>query len=535
MKNLIKNFSALTAWGLAGASVRRATMTLLAVMFTTMTAWAGYGWYGCSMTIGGVTTNFAEWSTDGSNPTDLGIVTDMTITSIAFKVWSDANDRGGANMYFRIWDGGSAQVGNDQDQWLGAATRIAGDHDFAISWTGALDLANEVGLTLVPGKTYYVDMWAKTYGDAGDQWYSGGGANFHAKLTIPSVSYESGDCTATLNDGVLTISKTGSGTGAMANYGEASEQPWVEKRSDIKTIVIEDGVTSIGNYAFSNCEYATSVSIPASVTSIGNSSFFYCTGISSLTIAANSSLETIGSSAFYCAGIGPISIPASVTSIGSSAFDCCTNLTKVTLNSNPSIGRDSGTDAFPSTTTVEMNLTANSAGGAKWMTFYNENYSFEADANTQVFKAALSDKSLMLTELATDQIVNKNNAVILKSTASPIVMTLTTTGSNDFTGNSLKGVKDPAGVTADDPSTTYVLNYKDGTGVGFYKLTSGITVGVGKAYLTYNPQPGTGNTRDFFSFGETTGLKAIDNGQLTILSTTCRAAASASPRRVSIS
>lgn len=148
---------------------------------------ANYGWYDASMSIGGVTTDITAWSTDGNNPTDLGILTNMTITSVAFKVWSDANDRNGANMFFRIWDGGNSQVGLDQDLWLGAATRITGDHDFAISWTGTENLAAAVKLSLESGKTYYIDMWAKTYGNSGDssddEWYSGGGANFHAKLT----------------------------------------------------------------------------------------------------------------------------------------------------------------------------------------------------------------------------------------------------------------------------------------------------------------------------------------------------------------
>ena len=290
---------------------------------------------------------------------------------------------------------------------------------------------------------------------------------------------ESQNVTWMLTGNTLTIS----GTGAMADYAEASGQPWTAMHSDINAIVIEDGVTSIGNYAFSLCEYVTSgVSIPASVTSIGNYSFNYCS-MTSLTIPSNSSLETIGSFAFNCAGFGSVTIPASVKSIGNNAFDGSAALTTVTLNSNPFIGES----AFYSSTAVTMNLTANGpVDGAYWTTFYNKNYSFEADANTQVFKAALSGTTLTLTELTTDKIVNKDNAVILKSTASPIVMTLTTTdSSNDFTGNSLQGVDNPDGKTAADPSTTYVLN-NGSNGVGFYKLKAGKTLGVGKAYLTYS-------------------------------------------------
>ena len=154
-----------------------------------------------------------------------------------------------------------------------------------------------------------------------------------------------------------------------------------------------------------------------------------------------------------------------------------------------------------------MNLTANSAGGAYWMTFYNQNYGFEADANTQIFKAELAGAGLTLTELTTDKSVDANNAVILKSTSGTITMTLTSTASsNDFNGNSLKGVSEAAGLTAADPSTTFVLNNGAG-GVGFYKLASGKKVGVGKAYLTYDGAL----AREFFGFeDETTAISAIE-------------------------
>ena len=314
------------------------------------------------------------------------------------------------------------------------------------------------------------------------------------------------------------------GSGAMANYGGPGEQPWKDYRSSITSVIIEDGVTRIGGLAFADCDNAslTSVTIPASVTSIGDGAFHYVTNLATVTFATGSRLETIGDAAFYNSGLTTIeiptkvtsigdgsfygsnglmsiTIPASVTYIGSSAFKGCSNLESVTLNSNPYIGTGAFDD-IKDGATVTMNLTANSADGAYWMTFYNNRYNFVADENTQVFKAALSDKSLTLTELTTDKIVKNNNAVILKSTASPIVMTLTSTGgSNDFTGNQLAGVYDPAGKTSD--GTMYVLN--NGTnGVGFYKLHAGSTLGVGKAYLTYS---GT-TAPSFFGFEDGTEI-----------------------------
>lgn len=141
-----------------------------------------YGWYDISMTIGGRNFDFSTWSGDPSNPTVLGELINMTVTSISFNVWSNKNDRGGANMYFKIYDKNGTKQGDDQDIWLGGATRIAGDHDFSISYSTPVDLAAAVGLTLEEGETYYVDVWAKTYGNGGDEWYSNNSANYHAKF-----------------------------------------------------------------------------------------------------------------------------------------------------------------------------------------------------------------------------------------------------------------------------------------------------------------------------------------------------------------
>ena len=167
-------------------------------------------------------------------------------------------------------------------------------------------------------------------------------------------------------------------------------------------------------------------------------------------------------------------------------------------------GQESFTGTVPSDV---IDLTGHEgATGEYWTTFYNQNYNFEVPATgTQIFKAALNGKALTLTELTTDKIVTKGNAVILKSTTGPISLTPTPTASgNDFSGNSLIGVSDPAGMTAADPSTTFVLN--NGTnGVGFYRLNPGKTLGVGKAYLTYS---GT-LAPSFLSFDEATGVNEV--------------------------
>jgi len=97
-------------------------------------------------------------------------------------------------------------------------------------------------------------------------------------------------------------------------------------------------VTSIGNLAFNNCRYLTSVSIPNSVTSIGELAFEYCSSLTSVTMS--NSITRIEYAVFqYCTGLTSIEIPNGVTSIENRAFFNCTGLTSVTIpNSVTSIG-----------------------------------------------------------------------------------------------------------------------------------------------------------------------------------------------------
>ena len=87
-------------------------------------------------------------------------------------------------------------------------------------------------------------------------------------------------------------------------------------------------VTSIGDDAFHNCSYLTSVTIPEGVTSIGDWAFCGCIGLTSITIP--SSVTSIGYSAFDgCFGLTSITIPSSVTSIGDKAFWGCSGPTSI--------------------------------------------------------------------------------------------------------------------------------------------------------------------------------------------------------------
>ena len=125
--------------------------------------------------------------------------------------------------------------------------------------------------------------------------------------------------------GVLTIS----GTGDMADYSVSDNSPFHDNAS-IKSVVIESGVTSIGEWAFDYCKSLTSVTIPDSVTSIGYASFEDCESLTSVTIP--DSVTSIGYSAFCgCISLTSITIPDSVTSIDEWAFSYCSSLTGVKI------------------------------------------------------------------------------------------------------------------------------------------------------------------------------------------------------------
>ena len=156
---------------------------------------------------------------------------------------------------------------------------------------------------------------------------------FALLLSIPFLSVsaadivDSGTCGKNLtwtldSDGVLTIS----GTGAM--YYDSP--PWADASVAVKTAVVENGVTRIGDGAFESCTNLENVTLPESVTHIENDAFFDCTGLTYITLP--NSVTYIGRAAFYWSGLSSISIPSGVSYIGDMAFGGCNNLTEICVN-----------------------------------------------------------------------------------------------------------------------------------------------------------------------------------------------------------
>lgn len=147
-----------------------------------------------------------------------------------------------------------------------------------------------------------------------------------------------------IESGVLNIM----GSGAMTDYASYSNVPWYSNRTSVQTCIVEDGVTTIGKYAFYDCSLLSAVDIPSTVTMLKESSFRKCIALTSVSIP--SSVTEIGWGAFYsCTGLESINIPFSVTTIGDYAFQSCINLNSITL---PSSVQSIGAYAFQSCSSI---------------------------------------------------------------------------------------------------------------------------------------------------------------------------------------
>ena len=148
------------------------------------------------------------------------------------------------------------------------------------------------------------------------------------------------------------------GSGAMKACPDDPEKlPW----NSLTTVVIGNGVTHIGDYAFMSCTGLTSLTFGNSVTSIGERAFGGCIGLTSITFG--NSVTSIGECAFEdCTGLTSVTFPANLTSIGDWAFYNCEALTSITFgNSVTSIGYQAFSGCT-SLTSIEIPASVTSIG-----------------------------------------------------------------------------------------------------------------------------------------------------------------------------
>ena len=139
-------------------------------------------------------------------------------------------------------------------------------------------------------------------------------------------------------NGVLWLS----GEGKMDDYESADVSPWAKKRGRIVEVNFENGITTVGGYAFRNCSRLQKVTLPSSLQSIKQSAFNHCAELTSIEIPEGT--ETIDGFAFTgCEALADVTIPESMKTIKRYAFRGCNKLRKVKTNSDCILG----THAFP--------------------------------------------------------------------------------------------------------------------------------------------------------------------------------------------
>ena len=220
----------------------------------------------------------------------------------------------------------------ETEQYTGVVTwtpAVSGTFAAETDYTATITLTAKSGYTFngVEANFFIVDG-ATTVSNAANS------GNVTAKF---SVNVEANGITWEITeDGTLIIS----GTGAMPDYHMASRpyritSPWYSYREIITAVVINDGITSIGNTAFRELGSLTEVTIPNSITSIGDYAFIYIKSLSEITIP--SSVISIGTSAFEGCSLTEVTIPNSVTSIGDYAFLGCNSLTSIDIEENNTV------------------------------------------------------------------------------------------------------------------------------------------------------------------------------------------------------
>ncbi|MCD8019852.1 MAG: leucine-rich repeat domain-containing protein [Clostridiales bacterium] len=249
----------------------------------------------------------------------------------------------------------AAQATAAADTAVYAQNKDAGENDLTVTEINIREREEEQAIEEIAGQIILADNMSETDEEACDE-EAGEANSLEEEVQMPTVNaaatVASGTCGDNLtwvldDDGLLTIS----GSGEMVSIEETSDIPWYDYRESIITAVVEEGVTTISQYAFLSCSNMTDLTIPASVTSIGDYILRKCTSISVITVSS--------SNQYYCSEdnvlfdksqstlivsaadkTGSYTVPSTVESISNRAFENCGDLEELIIQKNvTSIGK----------------------------------------------------------------------------------------------------------------------------------------------------------------------------------------------------
>lgn len=279
-----------------------------------------------------------------------------------------------------------------------------------------------------------------------------------------TMSGNTGSCTWNYDPASYTLTISGNGT--MADYGDTSygnwkDTPWDELSDSysINKVIVEDGVTSIGGYAFAyldftsltlpdsiesigamafmGCEFS-SIVIPENVTEIGHSAFYDCGYLADVRL--NNKLESVGNYAFYNCGLTSIDLPESLTDIGYYAF-----------------GFESGPQREQLKSGFSMTVVGNTEG-EEYAKYNNIPYTcsyyapvdigdydrFEVEVDgikDKVYTGKALTQSIELTQLDKTLVKGKDYKVAYSNNKKVGKATVTITGIGDYTGKIVRTFK----------------------------------------------------------------------------------------------
>ena len=224
--------------------------------------------------------------------------------------------------------------GNYELAWEATCTDNEMWFDFCIRSCGCVDMLEKEGTAL--GHDYVKGYCAR--------------CGYKSEDAADNICGE--NLTWAIADGVLTVSGTGPMFNFGSEYGSWDNVPWIEE--EYTSVVIEDGVTSIGNCAF-YCSPMTSVSIPDSVTSIGNYAFYFCSDLAALDLP--DALTSVGDNAFAWCGMAEVTVPGSLKVMGEGMFCFCPNLATVVIEEGVEVVQGFDCDSSLTSVTLPESLT----------------------------------------------------------------------------------------------------------------------------------------------------------------------------------
>jgi len=310
-------------------------------------------------------TSLERFSVSGDNPaysSKMGVLFNKNETVL----WNYPSGR--PDKSYEVPEG-TVTIWHGAFEWCTNLTRVT--IPYGVTWIDsfAFNGCTELTEVIIPyGVTkigmnafkYCTALTNVRYGGSEEQWAAIEIKNGNESLTGAAISYlndtviGSGQCGEQLtwsmvSDGTLTIS----GRGNMYDYAWNVDAPWREHAALITSVVIGQGVTYIGDYAFFRCSALKSVEMPDALWGIGMYAFSSCSALTDVTLPA--ALSELGDSAFFGTAISEIVIPDGVTKIGYSVFENCNALASVTLSSGLTIIDQ---NAFAWTALTELTIPA---------------------------------------------------------------------------------------------------------------------------------------------------------------------------------